>query len=501
MRAAQTRVRIKGTRLYLAQSDYRAAGSGRRTLGWRVSGAGPNAVLENSLPTLINLSRDAARQSLYAGAAVETIVANIVGTHIKPQSLARNKRLRAAIHELWADWTDEADADGRLDFYGQQALAVRSVVTAGEVFVRLRTRRREDGLTVPLQLQVLESEHCPVEMNRTEPGGNLVRNGVEFDALGRRVAYWLYRQHPNDTNLGVVSTEPVRVPADEVLHLYLPVRPGQIRGEPWLARTLVKLKEIDAYDDAEVVRKKTAAMFAAFIRRPDSQGKFLADEDDPDTGGAALGALEPGTMQVLLPGEEVEFSEPSDVGGAYEQFMRLQARMIATSLGILYEQLTGDYSTVNDRTLRAALIEFRRRCAMWQHHLVAFGLCRPIWRRWLDLAAFTGALERPKRISDRDFYRVKWVPQAWPYLHPVQDVEAQVKEIRAGLASRSEKVSERGYDAETIDAEQAADNSRADALGVSYDSDGRKKAAGGSGGPSQDNAAPEDDEKPGAPAP
>jgi len=66
---------------------------------------------------------------------------------------------------------------------------------------------------------------------------------------------------------GTGGMDTVRVPAAEVMHLFRPLRPGQIRGEPWLARALVKLNELDQYDDAELVRKKTAAMFAGFITR------------------------------------------------------------------------------------------------------------------------------------------------------------------------------------------------------------------------------------------
>lgn len=66
---------------------------------------------------------------------------------------------------------------------------------------------------------------------------------------------------------GTGGMDTVRVPASEIIHLFRPLRPGQIRGEPWLARALVKLNELDQYDDAELVRKKTAAMFAGFITR------------------------------------------------------------------------------------------------------------------------------------------------------------------------------------------------------------------------------------------
>ena len=136
------------------------------------------------------------------------------------------------------------------------------MLEGGEAFIRIRLRRPEDNLTVPLQLQVLEPEHVPITYNTVSNNGNAIRCGIEFDSLGRRVAYWMYRSHPNDAMLAPMSGADerllMRVPASEVVHLFRPLRPGQIRGEPWLARALVKLHELDQYDDAELVRKKIA---------------------------------------------------------------------------------------------------------------------------------------------------------------------------------------------------------------------------------------------------
>jgi capsid protein len=50
----------------------------------------------------------------------------------------------------------------------------------------------------------------------------------------------------------------------------------------------------------------------------------------------------------------------------------------------------------------------------------------------------------------------------------VQDVQARTMEVKAGFASRSEMVLRTGYDAETVDAENAADLSRAFRLGLNY---------------------------------
>ncbi|OFW84121.1 MAG: phage portal protein [Alphaproteobacteria bacterium GWF2_58_20] len=466
---------MMGTASPVPAPPYEAAGFGRRLVRWMAGRVGPNNALAGTLDSLRNRSRDLVRKNTYAAAAVERIVANAIGTGIKPQSMVEDEALKAEIQRLWWDWVDEADADGLVDFYGLQSLAMRAVVTGGEAFIRKRPRRAGDGLSVPLQLQVLESEQCPVEKNEALPSGNTVRCGIEFNAIGRRVAYWMWRYHPGDTSGGENRpNELVRVPAEEISHLYIPLRPGQLRGEPWLVRALIKLRDLDAYDDAELLRKKLAAMFVGFIYRPDPTGQFM-NEGEADDDGISEASLEPGTLQVLKPGEEVKVSEPADVGGSYEAFMRQQARIIATSVGLLYEQLTGDYSTINDRTLRAALHEFRRSCQMWQHHLMVFGMCMPVWRRWLDMAVLSGALKT--KLRGRDLWRVKWTPQAWPYLHPVQDVQSQAMSVRAGFKSRSEVVSEMGYDADVVDREIAGDNARADALGCAYESDGRTKAA------------------------
>ena len=135
--------------------------------------------------------------------------------------------------------------------------------------------------TVPLQIQVLEAEYCPVDKFLTGAGRD-VRMGVEFNAIGQRTAYLIHQEHPNDwaVSNGLVSREPKFVPASEVMHVREIRRPGQIRGEPWLTRALVKLRDLDGYDDAELVRKKIAALFAGFVTSPESGDNVFTGEGE-----------------------------------------------------------------------------------------------------------------------------------------------------------------------------------------------------------------------------
>jgi len=455
-----------------AAADYEAAASTRRTTGWIVSTSDINTLVFRSADTLRSRSRDMVRRNPWAANALDAFVANAIGTGIKPQSLHPDARLKERIQELWLRWTDEADATGLTDFYGLQAMACRSVMEAGECFIRLRPRLPKDGLSVPLQLQLLEAEHLPANETRRLENGNYIRAGIEFDKIGRRVAYHLYREHPGDTSNPMASTELVRVSAESVLHLFRPLRPGQLRGQPWLTQVLVKLYELDQYDDAELVRKKTAAMFAGFVTKNAPEDQILG-ESAPDSGGASLAGLEPGTLQVLLPGEDVKFSTPADVGATYETFMRVQLRSIAAGMGITYEQLTGDLTGVNYSSIRAGLLEFRRRCEQFQHQVIVYQMCRPIWTRWIEAALLAGSLRAG--ADDPALLGVKWIAPGWAWVDPLKDIKAQIMAVRAGFKSRAEVVSEQGYDAEAIDREIAADNARADELGLEYDSDPRKE--------------------------
>ncbi|MGX9554989.1 phage portal protein [Pseudomonas sp. CFBP 5750] len=459
------------------KASYEGAGEGRRSTGWDAPDNGINSINTPALRNLRGRSRAAVRNDPYAFNVIDKRVSNLIGTGITPRPNTEDNALRKLLQLLWDDWVDESDADEHTDFYGQQALVARTVETSGECFVRLRPRRLDEGLAVPLQVQILAPEFVPHDKFETTRTGNAIRAGIEFNPDGKRVAYWMYLSHPRDgVSLSAGYNQLVRVPASQVLHIFEPVEPGQLRGVPRLSPVLKRLRSLDNYDDAVLFRQEVANLFAGFISRPAPEsgpvprdpvtGEPLSFDRD---GFTPMVALEPGTMQELGPGEEVEFSKPPDAGNNYPDFMRQQLMAAAAGTGTPYEILTGDMREVNDRALRVVLNEFRRRLEQLQFGVYVHQLCRPIRAAWMDMAVLSGALvldDYAKRR--REYLRTRWVPQGWAYIQPVQDVQARRMEVQAGFASRSEMVTRTGYDAETVDAENAADNARAQALGLNY---------------------------------
>ena len=459
------------------KASYEGAGEGRRSASWDAPDIGINSINTPALRNLRARSRAAVRNDPYAFNVIDKRVSNLIGTGITPRPKIDDDALRKVQQELWEDWGDESDADGLTDFYGQQALIARTVETAGECFVRLRPRSLDENLAVPLQLQVLAPEFVPHDKFESAKNGNSIRAGIEFNPAHQRVAYWMYRVHPRDaSSLNAGYNQLVRIPAAQVLHIFEPVEPGQLRGVPRLAPVLKRLRSLDNYDDAVLFRQEVANLFAGFISRPPPEatqqprdpvtGQLLTEDRD---GFTPMVALEPGTMQELGPSEEVEFSKPPDAGNNYPDFMRQQLMAAAAGTGTPYEILTGDMREVNDRALRVVLNEFRRRLEQLQFGVYVHQLCRPVRAAWMDMAVLAGRLKLDDYAQRRrEYLRTRWVPQGWAYIQPVQDIQARMMEVNAGFNSRSEMVLRSGYDAETVDAENAADQARAQKLGLNY---------------------------------
>lgn len=460
---------------------YEGAAYGRRLNTWGTSSIGPNSALFSSLSSLRSRSRELARNDPLVAGGIDALIANLIGTGITPRWQIESSNIKKEIQQLWNDWVFEADVDGIYDFYGLQSLIARAVIEGAEALIRFRPQRPGAGLTVPLQLQVLEGDHLDATYNTLAPRSqNEIRMGIEFDKKGKRVAYWLFKEHPGESFITTThdSTTRIRVPASEILHIFRPLRLGQKRGTPWLSSIIVTQHETNQFDDAEIVRKKGAAMFGGYITESEGDSTDfprIGKKVDDDSQGREVVAMEPGTFPVLPVGMDVRFSEPADVGGNYEAFTKRQDRRAAKGMGLTYEKFTGDLEGVNYSSIRAGNLEFQRLCKQIIYNVLVFQLCRPVAIKWLDQAVLAQSIDLADYMAGRrKYHRIKWDIDGWDWVDPKKDVEAKKESVRCGFETRSQVVGEKGHDSEAVDEEMADDNKRADKLGLIYDSDPRK---------------------------
>lgn len=452
---------------FVSKRHYGAAQPGRRTSGWARNYGDANAVIGRALVELRLHARDLVRNNSLAARAVEIITGNTVGWGITPKPVGPNAAAVARTRELWKAWagTAQCDAEGRLNFYGLQELALRTVVEAGEVLIRRRWRRPEDGFAVPLQIQILEPDFIDSskESDTSLAGGPIVQ-GIEFDKLGRRAAYWLFEAHPGSSWSTGTSR---RVRASELIHVYRTLRPSQCRGVTWLAQTIAPLKDFDEYEDATLLRQKIAACFAAFVVDPNGDASALADEHATDP----VETFEPGMIHYLKIGEDVKFANPPLVTD--ESFTVRTARKIAAGMSVTYEDLTGDYSQVNFSSARMSRLAHWAHVYKWQWNMLIPQLCDGVFAWFVEAAIVAGEL------SDADSVRAEWSTPPMPMIEPDKEGLAIQRLVRTGARTISEMIREQGKDPEDHFAELAADFKKLDALGLKLDIDPRAVSQAG----------------------
>lgn len=465
---------------------YDGASKGRRTSGWNATGSSANSITSSSLGTLRSRSRDLVRNNPTAKRGVGIIQSVTIGSGIIPQAQdIGGKRVASTLDKLWALWGDTVacDFDDRHDFYGIQSLAMREIAEAGECLIIRKQMRANDNLAIPLQIQMLEPEYLDTtkDMMKGALDGSRIIQGVEYDSRGKRVAYHIYETHPGDT---ISIPKSVRVPAKDVIHLGRVERAGQVRFIPWLASVIVKLKDFDDYEDAQLVRQKIAACFTAFVR--DARG--FEDYTDEQLGekkadSNAFELLEPGLIQHLPPGKDITFGQPPEAGG-YGEIAKAYLHRMAAGLDVPYAALSGDLESVNFSSSRVGEIYFRNIVSQWRNHIIIPPLCKRVWGWFVEAAELVGAVN--------GYTSASWTAPQFEMIDPLKETTAMKEKVKAGFMSLSEAQRKHGYDPEEVVDEIAKDNERLKQKGIKLDTSTSPESLDASGDSESDSGSGED---------
>ncbi|WP_455466399.1 phage portal protein [Bartonella sp. B39] len=458
---------------------FEAASKSRRMSGFDPAKKHINKAIEKCGDTIVARSRwlyD--NESLY-GSATEEWVSAAVSDGIKPYPRIEGfQEEKKKLLDLWWQWVDEADYDEDANFYGLQATIAREVFLTGECFVRLHYVDLYGRSGVPLQLQVYPTEMLDLSYNGpAEIEGNYIRMGIEFNASGKRVAYHFWEHHPyDDCSASTVfeSQERVRVPAEMVIHIKERRIAGQLRGSPKITRSMTKIFQLESYDDAELDRKRTAALFAAFVKDNSPNVEKLPDNRDKNNVEEEYKApvIAPGASIYLGENKEVTFSNPVEVGGSYEAFQFRNILKICAALNMPYAVVTGDVTRGNFSNVRTSIIQFRRHVKQWREHIIAFQFNRIVWERFVEMTVLSGCVNLPGwEENPLPWLQCESFAPPLEMIDPNKDISAEKEEIRAGLKTRRMALAERGFDIDSIHAELEEEHTDARARGLSFDTD------------------------------
>ncbi len=462
------RARVALNVIRTRSSSFEAAKTGRRTDGWTASGTGPNAALGPGLHRLRDRARDLYRNDPYARRAVKSIVANMVGTGIQLHANTGDEERDQVIDRAWETSMLEIDADGRTSGPGLQAIMVTTMVVAGEFLARIRDRRPSDGLLVPQQWQVLEPDFLDTAKTQELRGGGRILQGVEFDAVGRRVAYWLFPDHPGEASAGLrARLTSRRVPAQKIIHGFVQERPGQVRGYSWLSASILSLREGGDLRDALLMRKKVEACLTAFVS--EEGGSTIGEKKTQER----IEQLEPGMIVYGPWGEGIQVVNPSSSGG-FDEAERSSLQASSAGVGVTYHQMTGDTRGANYSSLKSTRLNFQAEIEAEQWNCFIPGVLAPLRKAWEETAVLAGVVPNGP-------FGTEYTPPDFVGVEPIKDATGDLIRVRSGQMDPLEAIRRQGYEPRQVlrDWKKFAD--KVDELDLVFDVDPRKVSRSGVG--------------------
>ena len=257
----------------LLKRQYAGAGTSRLLSDFFDSNRSADSELRPVIRTLRNRSRELCRNNEYAKRYLNLMKTNVVGSNgfsLQVKALGGDGNLdmsgNQAVENAFNLWgkCGNCTVDGKMSWVDAQKMAIESLVRDGEVFVlKHRGRDYHDSFGI----QFIEPDEIDEEKNGRLANGNEIRMGVELNANKRPVAYYKLAYHPGDYDYAnkAVPAKHTRIPAENMIHIFMPLRAGQTRGEPWLTPVMPSMKQLGGFREAAVINARIGASKMGFF--------------------------------------------------------------------------------------------------------------------------------------------------------------------------------------------------------------------------------------------
>lgn len=443
-----------------SQRSFDAGQISRLTQDWIAGGTSADAELRMDLPTMIFRARQMERDDDYIRGFLGQLENNILGEYgIGLQGKAINPDrsfdtvANQKIESGYNAWARDCGVNGE-SLCAVEELALRRTAVDGGILVRLLVR---NGALV---LQSIEIDQLDLQYNAQIGRNAYVVMGVEYRD-GVVAAYHIFKQHPGEINSrGYGYSERERVPANEIVHVCKRERVGQTHGFPWFVSSMLRMRNIRGYEQAEIIAARIAACKGAAIENTAPAGF------DGTTTQDQIEEIEPGATLNLAPGQKYVPINPTHPNDVFPQFIKAQLRGAAAGMEVAYTSLANDLESVNYSSQRGGLLVERDSYKKRQRWFIE-AFKQPVFDAWLPLAILNGSVNLPMSKLDK-FAAIEWKPRRWPWIDPQSDMAADVMAVEKGFKSRREIISDAGGDVEDVFQSIADDNKLAEKLGLVF---------------------------------
>lgn len=437
----------------LSAGGFASAESSRDQHSWLTSKLSPDSALESDRPAMIERADSALKNYEMAVAHREGRVMRVagVGMSVDPevapdaeagiteeQAKSLNKKLRTA----WERTAECIGRDGQAWWEIQHEMQ-RDWESRGEWFVLIGDEYD------PLAPTTLKVEVIHPDRIATPPGKEgdaRVRMGVQLDAKGRAIGYWVRDAHAGDT-IDVKETwtyYPKKLANGQfrMVHHFARIERGQHRGFPQMQVGTKRLKNAEEYAAAELERNNIGACMAAFVRTDSA----ILDEMTSagvvtDADGVRQRDIVPGMIQYLGPADEVDFSNPQGAPSSFVPFQEYEGRQFAAGAGTAYELLSGDWKSLSWSTGRVLFnIEERTTSVLQKGHAKTFAA---IYRNLVTRCVTNGFIdvEQPAyRSAPWLYWAARFIPPPTMAVDPPREDRNDLTLIEAGVKPHSDFV-------------------------------------------------------------
>lgn len=403
----------------------------------RVSNSPVDELAIAELEQLRAICRDLCRNLALGSSARTTFATSLVDTGIE---VSFNNPLH---RKQWAIWKEHCNVDGYGNLGNTQALWAQEIFQSGEIFTQMHLMDNPNkDVKVPLMLQNISADFLDLRFTEMQ---NNIRAGMKFDKFGKPLEYHLWNRHPR-TRMNTDLLKRIAVSADDLLHIFNRTEAGQWRGIPVLAPAVLGLVESDELFDRTLVLKKAATAVGWIVYEDenyappaigaieglDSQRKVSESSET-----ARIQEVTPGGVHYLKGKERIAFANSSPNAADIPNLLASQTRWCASAIYMLYEQMTGDLTNVNYSSIRAGLVEVRKKIKVLQWLMIINRGLRPLVDRYKEL----GSYYYKSSLASAEY---KFILPKLEHVDPVKDVQADALEVRNGFATLKDKLEERG---------------------------------------------------------
>ena len=418
------------------QKRYFSASERSRLTDWVASYGKMNYNLKSELvPIVLHARAFAVNNELVCG-ILENYRRNVIG----PDGfILQSKSKRSA--QIEAEWEDyNSRSGGYLTFDHRQSgrdfdnLILRSIIVDGEAFIH---REYDSNSKYGYRYELIDSLDIDPYYNEELPNGGRIVMGVELNAAGEEVAYWMREDRSVDFYF---SGSRIRIPAENMIHVYRKLDPGQARGYSVLAPILKKINHLEAYEEAEIVHARAQSCVMGIWEKTGTAGDIM---DETNANGEIASTLEPGSFKFAPEGYSPRFLQNSSPSANFANFWKNLTRTIANAIGLSYNKASGDYESVNYSSLREASLEDRATYEELQKFFIENW--KDIqFRDFLRIGILTGRYSPKTNFGHRFFgRRFQWVD-------PLKEISALEKEFSLGLTDPITEIEKRGFDPDEI---------------------------------------------------